>query len=47
MEPVFAYATSYVVAGEVLSKRAAFGGFLILAGILMVELKPAQGKSPC
>jgi drug/metabolite transporter (DMT)-like permease len=40
MEPVFAYATSYVVAGEVLSKRAAFGGALILAGILMVELKP-------
>ena len=41
MEPVFAWATSYVVAGEVLSKRAAFGGCLILAGILMVELKPA------
>ena len=40
MEPVFAWATSYVVAGEVLSKRAAFGGAMILAGILMVELKP-------
>ena len=41
MEPVFAWATSYVVAGEVLSRRAAFGGVLILAGILMVELKPS------
>jgi drug/metabolite transporter (DMT)-like permease len=45
MEPVFAYATSYVVAGEVLSKRAAFGGALILAGILMVELKPSRSGS--
>src|SRR5580704_15407684 len=40
MEPLFAWVTSYVVAGEVLSKRAALGGVLILAGILMVELKP-------
>src|SRR5580704_5981032 len=40
MEPVFAWATSYAMAGEVLSKRAAFGGMLILAGILIVELKP-------
>jgi drug/metabolite transporter (DMT)-like permease len=45
MEPLFAWATSYVVAGEVLSKRAAFGGILILAGILMVELKPFRGSS--
>lgn len=42
MEPVFAWATSYVLAGEVLSRRAAFGGVLILAGILLVELKPFQ-----
>jgi drug/metabolite transporter (DMT)-like permease len=45
MEPVFAWATSYVVAGEVLSQRAAFGGILILAGILMVELKPFRASS--
>jgi len=44
MEPVFAWATSYLFAGEVLSKRAAVGGVLILAGILMVELKPARSS---
>lgn len=42
MEPVFAWATSYVVAGELLSPRATVGAGLILAGILMVELKPAR-----
>lgn len=40
MEPVFAWATSYVVAGEVLSRRGTAGAVLILAGILLVELKP-------
>jgi len=40
MEPVFAWATSYLVVGEVLSRRAAVGGVLILCGILLVELKP-------
>ena len=45
MEPVFAWATSYAVAGEVLSRRAAFGGLLILAGILMVELRPSRSSS--
>jgi len=44
MEPVFAWATSYVVAGELLSMRAALGAALILGGILLVELKPARGK---
>ncbi len=44
MEPVFAWVTSYVIAGEVLSKRAAAGGLLILAGILLVELKPFQSS---
>jgi drug/metabolite transporter (DMT)-like permease len=39
-EPVFAWATSYVVAGEVLSRRATLGAVLILGGILLVELKP-------
>ena len=42
MEPVFAWATSYAVAGELLSRRATVGAGLILAGILMVELKPAR-----
>ncbi|HYK18190.1 MAG TPA: DMT family transporter [Bryobacteraceae bacterium] len=42
MEPVFAWATSYAVAGELLSRRATVGAGLILAGILMVELRPAR-----
>jgi drug/metabolite transporter (DMT)-like permease len=40
LEPVFAWATSYVVAGELLSRRGALGACVILAGILIVELKP-------
>jgi drug/metabolite transporter (DMT)-like permease len=40
MEPLFAWATSYVVAGEVLSRRGTLGAVLILSGILLVELKP-------
>jgi len=40
MEPVFAWITSYLLAGEVLSGRGAAGAALILAGVLMVELKP-------
>jgi drug/metabolite transporter (DMT)-like permease len=40
MEPVFAWGTSYVLAGEVLSRRGMLGAGLILAGILLVELKP-------
>jgi len=39
-EPVFAWVTSYLLAGEVLSRRALLGAALILGGILMVELKP-------
>ncbi len=44
LEPVFAWLTSFVVARETLSKRAAFGAVLILAGILIVELKPVERK---
>jgi drug/metabolite transporter (DMT)-like permease len=44
MEPVFAWATSYVLAGEVLSRRGGFGAGLILAGILLVELKPFPAR---
>ena len=49
MEPVFAWLTSFVVAGELLAPRAALGAVLILAGILLVELKPlarADGHKP-
>jgi drug/metabolite transporter (DMT)-like permease len=42
MEPVFAWATSYLLAGEVLSRRGTLGAVLILAGILLVELKPMR-----
>lgn len=40
MEPVFAWAASYVVAGETLSHRGIAGAGLILGGILLAELKP-------
>lgn len=40
MEPVFAWMTSYLLIGEILSLRAVIGAALILAGILTAELKP-------
>ena len=40
LEPVFAWVTSFAVAGEVLTAKAVSGALLILAGILLVELKP-------
>jgi drug/metabolite transporter (DMT)-like permease len=40
LEPVFAWITSYLLTGESLSARAAAGAGLILAGVLVVELKP-------
>ncbi len=42
MEPVFAWVTSYLLLGEVLNARGIVGAVLILAGILMVELKPLR-----
>jgi len=42
-EPVFAAATSFAVLGEALTARGWAGAGLILAGILMVELKPLAG----
>jgi len=39
LEPVFAWITSYLLTGETLSTRAAAGAGLILAGILVVEVK--------
>ena len=44
MEPVFAWITSYLLLGELLSGRVAVGAVLILSGILMVELK--RGAAP-
>ncbi|MEJ7605570.1 MAG: DMT family transporter [Bryobacteraceae bacterium] len=40
LEPVFAWLTSYLYAGEVLTRQVVFGAVCILAGILLVELKP-------
>ena len=42
LEPVFALATAVLAGGEQLTYGAVGGGGLILAGILAVELKPAQ-----
>jgi drug/metabolite transporter (DMT)-like permease len=42
LEPVVAWITSYVVMGETLSGRVAVGAGLILAGVLLVELKPLE-----
>lgn len=40
LEPVFAWLTSWLVEGETLTGRAMAGAACILAGILVVELKP-------
>jgi drug/metabolite transporter (DMT)-like permease len=42
LEPVFAWLSSWAIEGEMLTLRAACGALLILGGILVVELKPAQ-----
>jgi drug/metabolite transporter (DMT)-like permease len=42
LEPVFAWITSYVAVGEVLTTRALAGAGFVLAGILMAELKPLR-----
>jgi drug/metabolite transporter (DMT)-like permease len=44
LEPVFAWITSYLLAGETLSARASAGAIMILAGILLVELKPVGAR---
>ena len=44
LEPVFAWATSYVLSGETLSGRGVAGAILILGGVLLVEMKPLQGE---
>jgi drug/metabolite transporter (DMT)-like permease len=44
LEPVVAWMTSYLLAGEGLSRRAAAGAALILGGVLLVELKPVNPR---
>lgn len=44
LEPVFAWLTSWVLEGEVLTARALAGAGCILAGILIVELKPLRAR---
>ena len=44
LEPVFAWLTSYVFEGEVLTRQALVGAACILAGILVVELKPLERR---
>lgn len=39
LEPVFAWLTSYLVSGELLGARGTLGAALILAGIVVAELK--------
>jgi drug/metabolite transporter (DMT)-like permease len=47
LEPVFAWVTSYLVAGESLSVKGMSGALLILFGILLAELKPSWlGRHP-
>lgn len=48
LEPLFAWATSYILTGETLSGRGVAGALLILAGVLLVEMKPLKQQShPC
>jgi drug/metabolite transporter (DMT)-like permease len=44
LEPVFAWLTSFLVAGEGLSIRAAAGAALILGGVVLVEAKPLEQR---
>jgi len=44
LEPVFAWITSYIVLRERLGWRAGFGASLILAGIVLSELKGSHGE---
>jgi drug/metabolite transporter (DMT)-like permease len=42
LEPLFAWATSWLLAGETLSGRGVAGALLILTGVLLVEMKPLK-----
>jgi drug/metabolite transporter (DMT)-like permease len=45
LEPVFALSTAVLTGSQTLTRFAAVGGTLILAGILAVELKPGRNGS--
>jgi drug/metabolite transporter (DMT)-like permease len=45
LEGIFAWLTSFVLTGELLTLRATFGAGLILTGILLVELNKARRAS--
>ena len=44
LEPVFAWATSFLLIGEKLSPKGMAGGVLILSGVVLAELKPGWGR---
>jgi drug/metabolite transporter (DMT)-like permease len=44
LEPVFAWASSYVLLGEHLGTRAGLGALLIVAGVLLSELKGSASQ---
>jgi drug/metabolite transporter (DMT)-like permease len=44
LEPVVAWGTSYLLAGELLSNRGKAGAGLIMAGVLLVELKRTKSE---
>jgi drug/metabolite transporter (DMT)-like permease len=44
LEPVVAWLTSYALTGETISRLGVAGAGLILAGILLVELKRIEGE---
>lgn len=44
LEPVFAALTSFLVEGEVFTRRGGAGAALILAGIVLVDLKPFRRR---
>jgi drug/metabolite transporter (DMT)-like permease len=44
LEPAVAWLTSYLLAGEGLTRSGAAGAALILGGVLLVELKPASTR---
>ena len=45
LEPVVAWITSYLLTGEVMTGRGKTGAALILAGVLLVELRPGAETS--
>ena len=44
LEAVFAVIGSWLIVGEIITIQIAIGGFLIISGILITELKPFKGE---